>query len=108
MVEIELDDDYVIFKIKNDSVNDLKRLYTIDYFEFIGLMPEIYINPKYSQTFKGGYFQDINRVSVPYRYFVDFAESVLNVSIENVKTPEDKKTTNKVSDNLFNFRPTKD
>jgi hypothetical protein len=50
MVKIKLDDNYVIFEIKYDSLNDLKRFYTIDYFEFIGLEPEIYINPKYSQT----------------------------------------------------------
>jgi len=94
MVEVIFDDDHVIFKIKNDGEKDLKRFYTIDYFKFIGLNPEIFITPKRHLT-KGGYFEENSKLTVPYRYFVNFVENnpitflTKSIKIPNTYSPND-------------------
>ena len=86
MVKVILDEYYITFEIKNDNIgNDLKKFYSTDYFEFIGLNPEIFLRP--SGVIKGG-FSEYNNVTVPYKYFAKFVDNGYNISIKNIKMPE--------------------
>ena len=68
IMEVSVDEDNIIFKIKNNvPENDLISFYTPEYFEFIGVKPEIFISgteiesdDEIKSKMVGGYFQDEN------------------------------------------------
>jgi hypothetical protein len=104
MVEVQIDEEYVSFIINNNGTTDLKRFYTIEYFEFIGINPEIYIkNASQSAIIKGGYFQEVKELTIPYRYFVNFIENAKSkIIIKNV-VPFSKKEEVVVPNNRQTF-----
>ena len=86
MVKVILDEHYITFEIKNDNIgNDLKRFYNTEYFEFIGLNPEIFLTP---HSIVGGGSSDYHNLTVPYKYFVKFVDGDYNILIKNIKMPE--------------------
>ena len=85
MVNVIIDQEYITFKIVNNGEKDLKRFYSVEYFEFIGLNPEIYITPQ-KGLIRGGHFEDIERLTVPYRFIVKFIEKdSSNLTIRTVQ-----------------------
>ena len=94
-MDIVIEDDYIVFKIKNnDPENNLLKFYTPNYFTFIGLHPEIYIPdnipPNNNNIEKvGGYFQNENLLTVPYKYFVYLVEkNPLSTIIKKIPFPK--------------------
>ena len=81
MVNVTIDDETVIFEIKNKGNRDLKDFYTIDYFEFLHFNPEIYIHDTKSWE------DDINnKILVPFRHFTNFVKDA-RISIKKIKLP---------------------
>jgi hypothetical protein len=87
---IYTDDEFIYINIKNPNFgkeNDLMHFYSLGYWDIIGIHPEIHVNYNYNnnssgenniQQFNqqtGGYFQDINKLTIPYKYFVYFMEN---------------------------------
>ena len=72
-VEVNVTEEYITFEIINDGEDDLKRFYTPAYFEHLQLMEyvEIYVQRTGTsrKSQKGGYFQDMSKLTIPYRYF---------------------------------------
>jgi hypothetical protein len=81
MVIVRIIDSEIIFEISSESV-DLRRFYTIEYFNFLDIHPVIYVD-RTNDIMAGGYFQDTDRLTVPYKYLVNFIENDKLV-IENV------------------------
>ena len=83
-MEVSIEEDYIIFKIKNNvRENDLTQFYTPEYFKFIGEEPEIFIseNPttiknESNSKIVGGFFQDEQLLTVPYKYFVYLVDPI--------------------------------
>jgi hypothetical protein len=99
-MNISKDDNYIYIHIPNPNVGtdkDLIRFYSHEYFELVGLYPEIYMSDsneinlqKQRQTQKGGYFQNIGEVTVPYKYFVYMMEyNPIAVLAKNASTYRD-------------------
>ena len=99
-MDVAIEEDYIIFKIKNDvPEKNLIPFYTPEYFKFIGIEPEIFISgnnidtkiESESESGKkmGGYFQDENLLTVPYKYFVYLVEkNPLSKKIKTISFPK--------------------
>jgi hypothetical protein len=95
-MEIIINEDDIIFKIKNNvPENNLIPFYTPEYFKFIGVHPEIFISGTKIESdgviktkMVGGYFQDDNLLTIPYKYFVYLIEkNPISTRIKTVKLP---------------------
>ena len=81
MVNVTVENETVIFEIKNKGNHDLKDFYTIDYFEFLHFHPEIYIRD--TKTWE----EDLNnKIMVPFRHFTNFVKDA-RISIKKQKYP---------------------
>ena len=93
-VVVNVTEEYITFEIINDGADDLKRFYTPEYFEHVHLNEyvEIYIQragtPKKSQ--KGGYFQDMSKLTIPYRYFAYVLDN--NLVSDTIKQNDSPRT----------------
>ena len=116
-MEVSIEEDYIIFKIKNNvRENDLTQFYTPEYFKFIGEEPEIFIseNPttiknESNSKIVGGFFQDEQLLTVPYKYFVYLVDPIytrIKTIQPSNKTPKEtpKETINLESINLESIR----
>ena len=87
MVNITINNEMAIFEIKNHGINDLKEFYTIEYFEFLGFNPEIYIRATRSWE------DEMNdRIVIPFRHFTNFVKDT-NISIKQIKMPQFRNQT---------------
>ena len=93
-MEVSIEDDYITFRIKNDvSENNLTQFYTPEYFKFIGNEPEIFISGN-NKTINnsgivGGFFQDEQLLTIPYKYFVYLVEkNPIYTRIKTIKSNE--------------------
>ena len=90
MVKITIIDTIVTFEIKNNGIHDLKNFYTIEYFEFLDMNIDIFINTSKKIP---------NALSVPFHHFTNFVKDE-NIFIKTIKTPSFKLKKSKTFYNL--------
>ena len=81
MVKVYNDGSFITIEL-NNSNNVLQKFYSVDYFDLIGIEPDIYVS--YNPVMSGGYFQDSNKLTVPYKYLVKFLDNKNNITAEVV------------------------
>jgi hypothetical protein len=81
MVKVYNDGSFITIEL-NNSNNVLQKFYSVDYFDLIGIQPDIYVS--YNPVMSGGYFQDTNKLTVPYKYLVKFLDNKNNITAEIV------------------------
>jgi hypothetical protein len=75
MVLFQQTEKYIIFEIPNNGEFDWLLFYTPDYFKFCGLDNVVKIfHERPLGLMKGGYFQEQERLTIPYKYFVYVVE----------------------------------
>jgi hypothetical protein len=80
MVKLYNDGTFIIIEL-NDSNNVLQKFYSVDYFDLIGIQPDVYASN--NSAMSGGYYQDTSKLTVPYKYLVKFLGNN-NITAENV------------------------
>jgi hypothetical protein len=103
---IKYDNEYIYVQIPNPNEgnkDDLMYFYSLTYFDLVDLDPEIYINNVSGERQTGGYFQDINKLYIPYKYFVYLMEyNPISLMVKNVSLVRQNVMTNMVLRNTTN------
>lgn len=81
-------DSYMVFKLENRDDIDIKLIYTPILFHHLGLTAFISLNKTSEQNsvnITGGYFQPIEKLTIPFKFFVYLIEkNPLSLAIKNI------------------------
>ena len=84
MPNLTIVDNHFVFEIQSRDDMDLRLIYTPLYFETVGLKTE-----SNQHVMVGGYFQETEKLTVPFRYIVYLVEeNPVSTAIRNLSLPE--------------------